>query len=214
MSKLGTWRPIYQRILLHRRFTPLSPEAKVLWITLKLMLPPEGLGRLWKDDIAERATLSGEAFLRARQALVDALWLRLDTDKSVYWLINGFSYEPAHHGPNQLRGVLRRLGDVPGSLPDEFTARYSDLLDTVSRGSARGSGRGSRKGSARGSRKGSPKGFRKGFAEPSLRVVKGSKGKQSKERARARDGSADASPPSRATPADRPYEPGGHHAEN
>ena len=131
MSTAGHWRPVYVSLLRDPAWRVLSPEARSVWLSIKLLLGPGGIGDLWDGQIC---AASGVAYDRVSAAIAEvekAGWVEKDGD--TFWMINGFAHECGHHGPNQLKSVARHVADVGGPLADRFRERYDDILPSESK---------------------------------------------------------------------------------
>ena len=93
----GAYRPIYRVIVDTPEFQDLSPEAKLLWYTLKMKLGAAGIGVVYDDEIRDCTGL--EEIDGPRKELLEGDWLI--TQRRVHWLRNGLRYEPSMSMKNE-----------------------------------------------------------------------------------------------------------------
>ena len=145
----GNYRRVYEVLIDHPRFTPLHPDARAVWLALKLKLGPAGIGPVYDEQLIDWSGVEGpDRLRRARQDLIDHGWLEIDG--RIHWLIGGFANEPARKSPNGVKAVNRMLGSMRAGIVDRFQEHYAEYLNPSPKGSGKGSSKGSGKGLAKG----------------------------------------------------------------
>lgn len=147
MADRGEYRPIYSVLPDSPEFQALSKDAALLLYTVKVTLGPAGIGVLYDDQLAERARLTREEMIRAREELIRADWLLVDG--RIHWLRNGLRFEPTvtMANENHKKSIMRHLKGLPKQpIVNQFAIYYGldapfpDLGDKGSEGGPEGVG--------------------------------------------------------------------------
>ena len=134
----GNYRRVYEALLSHPRWKPLSPAARSMWLGIKLKLGPSGIGDVYSEQLAEWSGVDSAALTnRARLELVTHGWLKVEG--TTHWLVEGFANEPGRKSPNILRAVEVHLCNMRGDLVGEFRTKYASYLNRSAKGSRKGS---------------------------------------------------------------------------
>lgn len=122
----GESRAIYTALADDHDFLSLSPNAKLVWYTLKMQLGASGIGVMYPGQLAD---LTGLDYPEVEPALAeleagDAWLLR---DRNVMWLRNGLRFDPYVTTANRkhLQGIVAHLAGLPRvALIERFCALY------------------------------------------------------------------------------------------
>lgn len=126
------YRSLYVGLLDHPKFLGLSIEARMLFVATKLSLGPLGLGHVYLGVLLARTGI-GEARVleESKRELEAAGWI--ETDGSLWWIVDGLEHEPSLSLKNPKHVVFLRtkLAVYPKSVPlvRRFLARYPELDD-------------------------------------------------------------------------------------
>ena len=137
MSDRGEYRPIYTSLLHSGRFRDLSPNGRLLLFTVKLHLPPSGIGRVpaWEHAFSELTGLSPGDVREASHELVRLGWL--DIDGTTLWLVDGLAYEPSLSAKSwKTRAFIGKLVAGLGNtlIAKEFREKYADWMPSPDTG--------------------------------------------------------------------------------
>lgn len=128
-----TYIPLY-RSLIHEgaRYRTVSKDAQLAFVTLKLLMPCENIGRhvSWAAEIADNSGLTEEEARAGLEELRDAGMIHWDG--RVLWIVQGFAHDPSMRGTISGRfaiGVAGRVRNLPDcAITREFKTRYAALF--------------------------------------------------------------------------------------
>lgn len=128
-SRRGEYRAIHVVLVDGPDYQALTPEAKLLLLTLKLSLGPYQIGVVpaLGGTLMERTGLTAGQVAAGLTALQSAGWVAIE--RSVVWVIRGLEFEPSLAPNNKLHraGLAAYVAGLP-RLPivARFAARYGD----------------------------------------------------------------------------------------
>jgi len=135
----GYHRPIYEALIFHERFQPLSSDARALWLALKLTLGPAGIARKYDEELADASGLAvGDQLDAARADLIEYEWL--EVEGRIHWLVEGFANEPYHATKNSRKSIAQTLDGLSGEIVDRFRERYGFPREASGKASGKASG--------------------------------------------------------------------------
>lgn len=121
----GAYRAIHTVLLDGPDYQALTPEAKLVLITLKLNLGPTGIDVLYPAVLEPQTGLSARAIVRALEDLERANWIR--RERNVVWIVTGLRHEPSRSltNANHRKEIGEHLDALP-RLPivEAFRAHY------------------------------------------------------------------------------------------
>ncbi len=122
----GAWRRVYVRIVHDAKWARLGNPAQLMFFHLKLLLPSEGIGKLYRDQLEDLAVKDWEAGVAE---LIAHGWLKVEG--RVWWLVNGLLHEPPSHRPGEVKKIIARMDStLPETNPlvREFREYYAEVL--------------------------------------------------------------------------------------
>ncbi|HET7552168.1 MAG TPA: hypothetical protein VFK04_12830 [Gemmatimonadaceae bacterium] len=127
MNDRGEYRAIYTVIVDGPDFQAFSPEAKLLFYTLKLSLGATGIGviRAMVPTLSEQTGHDEPTVERALCELEDNDWIR--REHNVVWIVRGFEFEPGLgvDNANHRKSVQRHIASLPNvGIIALFKRRY------------------------------------------------------------------------------------------
>lgn len=128
MSDKGEYRAIYTALVDDPAFQALSPNAKLVFLLVKLQLGPSGIGVLYSAVLAEQSGIPLEGVADGMRELAAGgahAWLRVE--RNVVWIRNGLKFEPNLTITNRnhrlsVEAHLRSLPKLP--IVNDFAAYY------------------------------------------------------------------------------------------
>ena len=123
-----TWRPLKVTLVKDPRYEVLSPPARALLVGIKLSLEPEGVGKLYGEQMDD---LAGAPHAEPLEELRTHKWVK--THRNFVWLINGFKWELNHRGKSLVAIRERMRALLPNPLVAECWQRYETILGPLRR---------------------------------------------------------------------------------
>lgn len=126
----GEYRPIYEALFHSADYRRLTPDARLVFITLKGLCGAIG-AKAWPGLVESLTVLCGLPPRRCRSAikeLVAADWI--EYEDHVVWVINGLLHEPQlSTGVKHQPYIATQLAALPsGRIADRFRAKYAAYL--------------------------------------------------------------------------------------
>lgn len=137
----GEYRPIYVTLFNGKDYRALSPDGKLILLTIKGVAGAMGI-RVWPaiaDALAEMTGMSSARSRRAFTELIVAKWI--EYEDGILWLVRGLEFEPqVSHGDKHQRWVRNEVAGLPRvPIVDRFRAYYAHFFaDTPSTESGKG----------------------------------------------------------------------------
>ena len=126
-----TWRPLQTALVDDPDYQALSPPARALLVGVKLSLPPEGVGRLYGEQLDD---LAGVPHAEPLKELKAGGWVK--TRRGYVWLVKGFRWELSHRGKSLVQIRQRMTTLLPNPLVLECWERYRQILGAPPKGRA------------------------------------------------------------------------------
>ena len=146
----GHYRRVYESLIGHPRFTPLSPFARAMWLALKAKLGPGGIGPVYDDQLMDWTGIKSRNVLQdARNELLDYKWL--EVEGRIHWLIGGLANEKARKEPNTIIAIQRTLDDMRGEIIARYREYYAKYLTPEAKPTGKATGKASAKPTAKAS---------------------------------------------------------------
>ncbi|WP_461415368.1 hypothetical protein [Gemmatimonas sp.] len=127
----GEYRPIYEALFHGKDYRVLSPEAKLLLLTLKGLCGAKGIA-VWPalvPMLSELTGLQASAVTPALEELERRQWI--EHEDRIVWVVRGLEFEPQVSPTNRkhkawIERDLRALPRAP--IVDRFRRRYAEFL--------------------------------------------------------------------------------------
>lgn len=135
-AKRGAYGVIYRAILASRKFSSLSPTAKLAFYTLKLRLGFAQIDRQGSWPI-ELADLTGLTETEAAMAINELCAADIaQFDGKVLWIVDGLRWDPSMAGnvsPTVAQGIERHLAGLPTCpITHQFRRHYPQIFGQTS----------------------------------------------------------------------------------
>lgn len=115
MSDRGEYRSIRTVLIDGPDYQSLTPECRLVFITLKLQLGPTGLGVInaAKHTLADQTGYSPEVVASALETLQRHDWIR--SERNVFEVVGGLNHEPSisSENPNHRKSVRNYVAGLP-----------------------------------------------------------------------------------------------------
>jgi hypothetical protein len=128
VSDRGNYRGIHTVLVDGPDYQALTPNARLVLLTLKLDLGPTGIDVLYPAVLEAQTGLSGDQVLVALETLEHTNWIR--REKNLVWVVDGLKFEPSRKIKTNANHRLEVQGHLKGlprlAIVDAFR-RYYEL---------------------------------------------------------------------------------------
>lgn len=126
----GEYRPIFEALFHGKDYRALSPDAKLVLLTIKGLGGALGM-KVWPALVETLAELTGMPTPRAKKALSDLVksgWV--EHESGIVWVVRGLEFEPQiSHGATHRAWFWNAIDALPrAAIVDRLCARYAYLF--------------------------------------------------------------------------------------
>lgn len=123
----GEYRPIYEALFTGKDFRQLSPDSKLVLLTLKGLCGAIGI-KVWPalhESLAELTGISQTRIKKAVAHLIERAWMQ--HEDGIVWVVRGLAFEPqVSTGEKHKKWIINELASFPRSpIVERFREEYA-----------------------------------------------------------------------------------------